>query len=68
MKIRFTTGVAGARFAYRPGEEADLADEIAIGFIRQKVAEVVRAEPVEHAVAVANEKSTRTLTLKRPRV
>lgn len=45
MKIRFLTSVAGARFAYRPGEEPELRDDIAREFIAAGQAVAVEGAP-----------------------
>lgn len=62
MKIEFTTGVAGARFAYEPGDRVELDDKVAQEFVRKKQAFVlrrnaslVRAERPESMVRAAPE-------------
>lgn len=54
MKILFIQGVAGARFAYEPGDEVDLERSIARGFIDQGVA-VPAPKAIETATAAAPE-------------
>lgn len=51
MRIRFINGVAGARFAYEPGDEPDLAPEIAREFVKQGVAVQLDYPAVEDAAA-----------------
>jgi hypothetical protein len=58
MRIRFTVGVAGARFDYAPEEVVDLRADIAKGFIRQGVA-VPADAPIETAVTAAPETAAR---------
>jgi len=41
MKIKFTDSVAGANWSYRFGEVAEVADDIAAGFIKRGQAEKV---------------------------
>lgn len=56
MKIEFTTGVAGARFAYEPGEQVDLPIDQARAFIKARQAvQVVEPLPLEAAAKTAPE-------------
>lgn len=59
MKIRFIDSVAGARFAYRCGQEVDLPPEIAQDFLRAKQAVVVRDAPPETETLAAPETTAR---------
>lgn len=54
MRIQFTDSVAGARFAYRCGEKADLRIDIARAFVKAGQAVPIADEP-ETAVANAVE-------------
>lgn len=71
MKIKFTTSVAGARFAYDNEEVADLDDATARGFIkagqavphREPELERAVAGPVERAVKRTARAARRTLGL-----
>jgi hypothetical protein len=54
MKIRFTDSVAGARFAYRMGQVADVPAAVAREFIASRQAEIFIDE-AERAVAPAPE-------------
>lgn len=59
MKILFTESVAGVNFAYRPGEEFDLRDDIALGFLRANQAIPVREAERESAIVGIREKAVR---------
>lgn len=50
MKIQFTDSVAGARFAYRKGEKADLQEDVAREFIGSGLAVALEAPPPVPAV------------------
>ena len=50
--------MAGERFAYEPGDQADLREDIARGFIRQKVA-VAILDDVETETVAAPETTAR---------
>lgn len=52
MRIKFVTSVAGARFAYRTNEEADLPEDVAAEFIAARQAVPL---DVEEAVLSAPE-------------
>lgn len=59
MRIQFTTGVAGARFAYEPGDEVELPAKDALPFVRAGQATVLRDGDVERAVEAPAETAAR---------
>ena len=50
MKIKILHSVAGAGFAYGPGEEVEVSSKLGAELVRAGLAEPVRQAPTERAV------------------